>query len=90
MNISAVEGSQVQLLSSGSFDVNMDALSYEWSAHSDNPEVISLLSALDVANPVFSIPVTGADIDYKFNLVVTDPGLLSSSQETLTVKVFSI
>ena len=78
---SVSEGSLVTLFGGGSRDVDLDDLSYKWTA----PQGINL-SSITAKSPSFIAPKVGEDTDYTFMLVVND-GQYDSLVSTTVVTV---
>ncbi len=78
------EGAFVTLDGSDSFDSDGDLLMYSWSCTSNCTGVS--LSAYDTVSTTFVAPSVSSNTDIVFTLLVTDTGLLSSS-DTVTVTV---
>lgn len=75
---SVLEGATVQLNGSGSYDPDLDTLSYEWVQIGGGPTVT--LSDANVANPTFVAPSVTATTTLRFKLKVTDPSGKNDSQ----------
>jgi hypothetical protein len=74
-------GATVQLDGSGSYDLEGDQLSYQWSMVQKPVGSMAVLSNPAIANPVFSADVPG---DYAIALVVSD-SWSSSSSDSVTM-----
>lgn len=77
-----VVNNQVQLDGSGSFDPDLDPLTYQWSEDSGNPQ-LGILSSNTVVNPAFTPLVAGV---YHFSLAVND-GFVNSAADTVAITV---
>ena len=79
-----IEGNIATLDASGSSDIDLDTLTYAWTA----PEGITLSSATDI-KPTFTAPEVAQNKTYNFSLVVND-GTVNSAVSTVAVTVSNI
>ena len=80
-DFTAVSGEEVTLDGSGSYDINGDLLSYNWTA----PAGIEL-SNNAISSPVFTAPQVTDETQYTFSLVVSDGTFFSDPDEvTITI-----
>ena len=77
-DMTVVSGDEVTLNGSGSYDVNGDMLSYNWTA-----PVGIILSSSSIVNPAFTAPVVTEETDYVFTLVVSDGTFFSEPDEVV-------
>ncbi len=80
-----VEQSPVSLKGDGSTDPEGDVLTFAW-VQTSGPAVT--LSNANIANPTFTGPILDSNTDLTFQLTVTDPGPLSSS-DTVVIHVLN-
>jgi hypothetical protein len=71
----------VNLDGSGSYDVNLDPLTYSWNMTSKPKDSLTVLIGAETENPNFEPDIQGI---YTFNLVVND-GLLDSDPSNVTI-----
>ncbi|MEZ0243894.1 MAG: PKD domain-containing protein, partial [Sphingomonas sp.] len=77
-------GSQVTLNGSGSTDGDGDTLTYQWTQTGGPPVTLSSSTA---ANPTFTTPIGGAQVQtITFDLVVSD-GIAASTADSVTISV---
>ena len=77
----ALEGENVILDGSNSYDEDGDALTYAWSSYDPNVAIENATSA--IAN--FTAPDVSADTDYTFNLTVSDGEFSAQTDVVVTV-----
>jgi Peptidase C10 family/Spi protease inhibitor/K319L-like, PKD domain/FlgD Ig-like domain/Fibronectin type III domain len=73
-----VSGEEVTLNGAGSYDLNGDMLSYNWTA----PAGITLSSS-SIVNPVFTAPAVTEETEYVFTLIVSDGTFFSEPDEVV-------
>lgn len=94
-NIAAPEtaqsGSMIELDGAASTDANGDSIIFAWSqVRPSAPGPESHLSNADQAKALFSVPMTTANTDYTFKLVVSDAkGGVSYAERTITVQAMT-
>ncbi len=77
-DMTVVSGSEVSLDGSGSYDLNGDQLSYNWTA----PAGIGL-SNNNIVNPVFTAPIVAEVTEYVISLIVSDGTYFSEPDEVV-------
>ena len=83
-DFTAVSGDEVTLDGSGSYDINGDLLSYNWTA----PAGIEL-SNNAIASPVFTAPQVTEETQYTLSLVVSDGTFFSDPDEVIITIVMT-
>jgi hypothetical protein len=84
LDVTVSGGSQVTLNGAGSSDGDGDTLTYQWTQTSGPPVTLSSSTA---ANPTFTTPIGGAQVQtISFDLVVSD-GITSSAADSVTISV---
>ncbi|WP_415311070.1 PKD domain-containing protein [Candidatus Nitrosocosmicus sp. FF01] len=78
-------GDTVQLDGSGSSDPRNETLTYQWT-QTGGPQVT--LSDSTSVNPTFTAPQHSSQIDYTFELVVTNENGIKSDPNMVTISVF--
>ena len=77
-------GDEVVLNGSGSYDVNGDPLTFNWTA----PDGVTL-NGSNTVNPMFIAPQVTEEIEYVFSLVVSDGALYSEADEVIITVVMT-
>ena len=83
-DITAVSGEEVTLDGEGSYDINGDLLTYNWTA----PAGI-VLSNNAIANPVFTAPQVTEETQFTFTLLVSDGTFLSDPDDVIVTVVMT-
>ncbi|MDP8221644.1 MAG: C10 family peptidase, partial [Candidatus Stygibacter frigidus] len=81
-DITAVSGEEVTLDGEGSYDINGDILTYNWTA----PAGI-VLSNNAIANPVFTAPQVTEETQFTFTLIVSDEAFSSDPDDVIVTVV---